>query len=258
LSTILKALKKLEAESPSEPGILAAPVGRHNRQPEKWKWFRSPFNVFLGAALMLGAGIFLFFKAASPLFVQESPVERRQSENQAVASGSRFGAGSSAVVREIVQPAGGAAPSVPDQAAEAEASGIEADWSFARSGAAEPESPEKRDARKTNPDVMVAGSSGNTGKSLENPAPAAGLRRQPADEKTPPTSSGAPVTLTVLADTGLQIQAISWNKDPPRRLAVINSRVCREGGHVSGYRIIRINPDDIVVSADGRRGKILF
>lgn len=256
MSTILKALKKLEAEAPSKPGILAAPVGRHSRQPGKGKPFRL-FGGLFGAFLILGAGFFLFFNVSPSLLVQEPAVDRLQSEDQPVTSRPRSGDGPPAVFREIVRPAGGAAPSEPEHSAQAEASGFEAASSSTRSVAAEPESLNNRDSRH-NPDDREAKTGGNAGKTVENPASAAGLTQQPAGDKTPGASSEAPAPLTELTDTGLRIQAISWNEDPARRLAVINSRVCREGEHVSGYRIIRINPDDIVVSADGKRGKLLF
>ncbi|MFO7839051.1 MAG: general secretion pathway protein GspB, partial [Desulfosalsimonadaceae bacterium] len=68
----------------------------------------------------------------------------------------------------------------------------------------------------------------------------------------------APNAYPVLTDTEVRIQAISWNSDPARRIAVINSRICREGDHVNGYKIIAINPDDIVVKAGGSAGKVPF
>jgi hypothetical protein len=50
---------------------------------------------------------------------------------------------------------------------------------------------------------------------------------------------------------GLKLQAISWSADPTRRLAVINGRLCREGENIEGFNLIRINPEDILIS-DGR------
>lgn len=57
---------------------------------------------------------------------------------------------------------------------------------------------------------------------------------------------------------GLTLQAISWSPDPARRLAVINGRLCREGESVDGYALVRINPDEILLS-DGRiSGRLVF
>lgn len=61
-----------------------------------------------------------------------------------------------------------------------------------------------------------------------------------------------------LKGTGLTIQAISWDNDPQKRIAVINSTLCREGDRINGYLILRINPDDIVVSDGGKSGRLGF
>lgn len=57
---------------------------------------------------------------------------------------------------------------------------------------------------------------------------------------------------------GLTLQAISWSADPARRLAVINGRLCREGEPVDRFVLVRINPEDVLLS-DGRiSGKLVF
>jgi len=59
-------------------------------------------------------------------------------------------------------------------------------------------------------------------------------------------------------DAGLTLQAISWSPEPARRLAVINGRLCREGEPVDGFVVVRINQDDVLLS-DGRiSGKLVF
>jgi hypothetical protein len=50
---------------------------------------------------------------------------------------------------------------------------------------------------------------------------------------------------------GVSLQAISWSPDPGRRLAVINGRLCREGESIEGFVLVRISPDDVLLS-DGR------
>jgi hypothetical protein len=62
----------------------------------------------------------------------------------------------------------------------------------------------------------------------------------------------------VLEDKAVTLQAISWNPDPARRLAVINSRLCREGDALAGYRILRINPDDVELGDGRTRGRLVF
>lgn len=59
-----------------------------------------------------------------------------------------------------------------------------------------------------------------------------------------------PLPMDRLEGVSFKIQAISWGEAPQERLVVINNKVLREGDGIDGYRISRINPDDIVL----RRG----
>jgi len=92
----------------------------------------------------------------------------------------------------------------------------------------------------------------------------------PAEEQTPEKtvapSGSTPVTpvktITVeipkLNDPDMKLQAITWSRVPQKRIAVINSRILREGEMVSGYLINTINQDDIVLSQEGAKWKLLF
>lgn len=57
---------------------------------------------------------------------------------------------------------------------------------------------------------------------------------------------------------GVSLQAISWSPDPARRLAVINGRLCREGESVEGFVLVRINPDDVLLSGGRVSGRLVF
>ena len=59
-----------------------------------------------------------------------------------------------------------------------------------------------------------------------------------------------PLPINRLKGVSFKIQAISWGETPQERLVVISNQVLREGDSIEGYRISRINPDDIVL----RRG----
>jgi hypothetical protein len=63
-------------------------------------------------------------------------------------------------------------------------------------------------------------------------------------EKTP--------TYAKLADSSLKLQALAWSSDAARRMAVINGRIVREGESMDGYQINQIRQEDVVVS-DGRQ-----
>jgi len=59
-------------------------------------------------------------------------------------------------------------------------------------------------------------------------------------------------------EAGLDLQAISWSSDVKKRLAVINGKLCRENESVGGYVVKQINPDDIMVSKGATTGKLVL
>ena len=65
-------------------------------------------------------------------------------------------------------------------------------------------------------------------------------------------------SLPVFKDTGLEVQALSWDPNPQSRIAVINSRLCREGDRIGSYRIETISPDDVVVARGSNRGRLVI
>lgn len=64
--------------------------------------------------------------------------------------------------------------------------------------------------------------------------------------------------IPVLNDAGIKLQAITWSKDPQKRIAVIDNRILRQGDVVRGYRIETINQDDVVLNDAGEKWKLLF
>ncbi len=66
------------------------------------------------------------------------------------------------------------------------------------------------------------------------------------------------VEIPVLNDPEMKLQAITWSRDPQKRIAIINNRILRQGEAVNGYRIATINQDDVVLSDAGKEWKLLF
>lgn len=54
----------------------------------------------------------------------------------------------------------------------------------------------------------------------------------------------------------LNLQAIAWSKDPKGRIAVINNRVIREGGSIEGFSVVRIAMDEVSVQKGGKEWKL--
>jgi hypothetical protein len=50
---------------------------------------------------------------------------------------------------------------------------------------------------------------------------------------------------------GLTLQAISWSRQASERIAVINGQIIREGNAIEGFTIVRIEPDRVFVSKGG-------
>ena len=85
-------------------------------------------------------------------------------------------------------------------------------------------------------------------------------------EKTVAASLSAPATpiktvkaeIPKLRDPDMKLQAVTWSRVPQKRITVINNRILREGDMVSGYLIKTINQDDVVLSQEGTKWKLLF
>lgn len=125
------------------------------------------------------------------------------------------------------------------------------------------------------PDPTPAGDAAAVGAPLENPAvipPEDNVARKTLDP--PPSKSAAHglrlestaddatdaggAALPRLSDDNIFIQAISWAPEAERRLAVVNNHIVREGGWVAGYRVTRINTDDLILAKEGQAWRLPF
>jgi hypothetical protein len=59
-------------------------------------------------------------------------------------------------------------------------------------------------------------------------------------------------TYAKLNDSQIKLQALAWSGDAARRMAVINGRIVREGESMDGYQIDRIRQEDVILS-DGKQ-----
>ncbi len=64
--------------------------------------------------------------------------------------------------------------------------------------------------------------------------------------------------VTPIGDTRLKLQAISWDKNSEKRIAVINNRIVREGESVDGFLITIIGKDDVLVREGENEWKLMF
>ena len=64
--------------------------------------------------------------------------------------------------------------------------------------------------------------------------------------------------IPLLSDPDVKLQSISWSKNPTKRLAVISNRIVREGEMASGYLLVTINKDDVILSQNRKKWRINF
>ncbi len=89
---------------------------------------------------------------------------------------------------------------------------------------------------------------------------------EPAVKEPPIATAVQPVApaktskpeIPILHDADVKLQSISWSKNPSKRLAVISNRIVREGGTVSGYLLVTINKDDVILSQNQEKWRINF
>ena len=258
MSSILKALKKLEHEA-TAPGEMTGRPGPGSAPARP----RYVLYTSIVIGVILAVGVFLWIR------YQPSVLTARTAEDAAPHQSLRTS------VEKKQMPVPTAAPDDP------ETDDPDMDKPIERQSPDQPptadkEKPVKKEspvevaaetndaASKQAPQDPVKSESPEQAEAKTKTAPAnTNLQAPPAAEEpeTPPQPAEIPsgaADTPILEDIGLEIQAISWDQTPSRRIAVINSRLCREGERINGFRILKINPDDIVVSNGKTTGTLIF
>jgi hypothetical protein len=62
----------------------------------------------------------------------------------------------------------------------------------------------------------------------------------------------------IVEESWLKLQAISWSSNPEKRIAVINNHVVREGGSVEDGTVARIEKEYVVIDAKGEEWQLKF
>lgn len=238
MSSILKALKKLEDENPPKGRSVIWPSGPGPRRPVRRLDVSSGWSAVLGWGLM--AVVLLL--AAGGLYIFLSPAPA--GDNRPTDTASR------PVVKPIQeQPSPEMAVMPPSQPPPARL---------------EDTPPNAPPVAKAVP--LPQGAPPAVQKVVPPPkASAPAAKRVPAEpSKSPPPRAPAseadravPADLPVLT-TDLKLQAVSWASAPGDRLAVINGSIMREGTTLGGYLIVRIDRDEVVVRKAGEEWKLVF
>jgi hypothetical protein len=77
---------------------------------------------------------------------------------------------------------------------------------------------------------------------------------------SPPVEQAEVQTGTELPvlQSGLELQAVSWDPNPANRIAVINGSIVREGGGIEGFSVVRIEEDEVLVRKGLSEWKLVF
>ncbi|GEM_PF-931228 len=248
MSSILEALKKAEAESPSRDpvqvraGKLTLGIQQTPRPPRRLRW------IAVAGVLLAAAGALWLFRAHRRVQTTATVQSYRITTPAGTPKASTRASGTRASGRESAQRT--AAPVArPVKSAPAPGARPPAGPGAVRPAAAQPHRhppvPQKR--------------------SQARPAPAPAPLRRPAAGSAPRTTGTAKAARRTPADpvyerssSGLTLQAIAWDPDARKRFAVVNNQIVREGQSVDGKMVERIAEDGIIVARAGRRWKIEF
>jgi len=271
LSSILKALKRIEGKSPPPKSFPALPDSAEAKQAVNSnagrRWLRRRFiTVGLVLLVIVGIAVIVFQRRhflTSKIFPAGSPATEQKKNNAAVEKSKTFRA-------KIPSTAVKQAPRRPEPTRPA------------RQRTKSLTAKQKAQKFKTNTNTSRSRATARQSISQTRPAPSSkGLQNRAAGNTLTPqqssrqkltpsknsiagkrTASRKPAaaapkkretrTYAKLNDTKIKLQALAWSSDAARRMAVINGRIVREGESMDGYQINQIRQEDVVVS-DGRQ-----
>jgi hypothetical protein len=253
LSTILKALKRIDQTTPPPDDLQAWPPKIDTQKTVKARvqkiWlYRKVYLVLILTVVLIAAGWLAYSQKnwlASRMLPQKTspkaPVYQAKIDKGSDESKSAVPQKRPALKRQnaragdesVRQPAGADRPSrrLP-QAPASQKSQI--NRIFPSSGKTRPP------AAKSNTSRLPVTDSAKTVQMDTRPAPAA------APTKKPP--SQVVRSYRRLDDSKLDLQAIAWSKDARRRIAVINGHIVHEGESVEGFLVNQIRQEDVVVN----------
>ena len=260
MSSILRALKKLE----NEPRHLEQPQALGNKfvpladtgvqkKPAAIIMMVIGGGIICGIVILAGWWVFSEKNPSSPATPQEVSQQGSQQAEMAKASPEE--------TRPQEQPAGSVGPGKPA-----------ADISTAHDAAALPPESTFISIPKPSPTAIVQSTAIPVDAQAAGPvAPLPAVQKEERTEQAPaekitvaatrpaevPTTTKE-IEIPALKDPKMKLQAITWSKDPLKRVVVLNNRILRQGDSVMGYRIDSINQDDVVLNDAGEQWKLIF
>ena len=271
MSSILKALKRIEVQSSRSDSFFSMPKTSDTKQANNSKarrrWFSPSLMTVSMVLLVIAIAAIILFSRHQPIVTKKFPtgVSGNQKENPAsllensnifrakIPPGSKNLAESPPKkaqlaknqmkstappgnVKEMLAKEHSITPKVAvDQQNSIPTSTVRSPQPGAAASLKKP--PQKRPISK---DTAAAKKSG-TARSVPSGKPATKAKKPDRTR-----------TYDRIDDAKLKLQALAWFNDASKRMAVINSHIVREGGSVEGYQVTQIRRQDVVVN-DGKK-----
>ncbi|MGD8264309.1 MAG: general secretion pathway protein GspB [Desulfobacterales bacterium] len=274
MSSILKALKKIDEDTPSAPKIPSLPktidAKRSTRSRIRKRFdLHKKYSILL--ILLVGVGIGVLFLTQKQLILAKLfPTKFSESSESEGTSSDEISKGfqskpttkstkSAKASPFKSQPAKQPPKKIPPKR---KSSTNTADDRKYRPPSTTDQRLAKRPSVKKMPET-------NASAYMPKPVPRQNVlkSRPPANTVVPPKSNpsvySAPQSVkstgrqsspqySRLSDSKLKLQALAWSADAAQRMVVINGRIVREGESVDGYQINQIREEDVLVN-DGRK-----
>lgn len=280
LSSILKALKRVEAESPppqsyqSLPGPIDSKQALNSKTKKHWR-LRKLCLLFL-ILLTIGAATAALFSQRQLLIAHISSLFALDSPNGGVSKTNQ----PAAYRAKVPPPPSQAATKPPTTARQpnlqvnrpAPANRNKRFQATTQPGNRQSAS-RPATSRRASIDAGKPAESRRLGENItpqQKPLspPAGSLKRAaakrdvrstaPAVQTQKPARPASRATYKRFEDDKLRLQALAWADDADRRMAVINGRIVHEGESVEGYQILKIREEDVIVNQGGTSWRLEF
>jgi len=263
MSTILKALKKVEPDSinkGSNVGQAQSPQSRervsNGRVRTRWRGFHLFISIIV---LLAGVGIWRYLISTdSPSEkqpVQTFPIAKQQSnQEKSMQTEPRVKPQPNEDERQARPSASVNSRKQPnrqernDESLDADRDDIDKKPLVAA------------DTPKRKPPLKRDTPQGSTAKSLE---PENAIKESAAMEKADPikpnnSSAERWRDAKRLEDDQMVLQAVAWAPQPEKRMGVIDGEVMREGDDANGYTVVKIEKQNIILQRDGKYYRLEF
>jgi hypothetical protein len=256
LSTILKALKRIDQTSPPPDDLQAWPPKVDTQKTVKARvhkiWlYRKVYLALILTVVLIAAGWLAYSQRhwlASKILPQKTstkgPIYQAKISPGSDESKGAVPKKASTVKRQKTRSSAGSAP---------RPAGVER--ASRRVPSIQASQKNQKNKRLTSPGKAPFPGTNTTSKSNISRSPIVDSGKSKQRDTRP--AAAAPMKKSTprvarsyqrLDDSKLKLQAIAWSKDAAQRLAVINGHIVREGESVDGFLVNQIRQEDVVVN----------